>query len=248
QTGRLIRRLADRKEGGTGGCYAAGHPTPNTRGLLPDTQLVGQSAVSHEPRQELSLAAAAVLSPVRRPSAVGARIRGALLRRSRCAAAHETLEMRGLQSRAHHEAGEPLAGVLGDDCIDPGKPGREACRPPMACGGQPPAAAILVAGISAAASRCRGPGVGVGTAGSAGHRGHPLAGISLPAGPAPRSPPDLCGDSGFTDVIACLLRRSPMDNEGREKVALFRFGVISPLVARKGMSWGEREELIRGIV
>jgi transposase InsO family protein len=39
-----------------------------------------------------------------------------------------------------------------------------------------------------------------------------------------------------------------MDNEGREKVALFRFGVISSLVARKGMSWGEREELIRGIV
>jgi hypothetical protein len=29
-----------------------------------------------------------------------------------------------------------------------------------------------------------------------------------------------------------------MDNEGREKVALFRFGVISSLVARKGMSWG----------
>ena len=39
-----------------------------------------------------------------------------------------------------------------------------------------------------------------------------------------------------------------MDNEGREKVALFRFGVISSLVARKGMSWGEREEMIRGIV
>ena len=39
-----------------------------------------------------------------------------------------------------------------------------------------------------------------------------------------------------------------MDNEGRENVALFRFGVISSLVARKGMSWGEREELIRGIV
>jgi len=39
-----------------------------------------------------------------------------------------------------------------------------------------------------------------------------------------------------------------MDNEGREKVALFRFGVISSLVVRKGMSWGEREELIRGIV
>jgi putative transposase len=39
-----------------------------------------------------------------------------------------------------------------------------------------------------------------------------------------------------------------MDNEGREKVALFRFGVLSTLVARKGMSWGEREEMIRGIV
>jgi hypothetical protein len=39
-----------------------------------------------------------------------------------------------------------------------------------------------------------------------------------------------------------------MDNEQREKVALFRFGVISNLAARKGMSWGEREELIRDIV
>jgi putative transposase len=39
-----------------------------------------------------------------------------------------------------------------------------------------------------------------------------------------------------------------MDNEGREKVALFRYGVISSLVARRGMSWGEREELIRDIV
>jgi putative transposase len=39
-----------------------------------------------------------------------------------------------------------------------------------------------------------------------------------------------------------------MDNEGREKVALFRFGVISSLAGRKGLSWGEREELIRGIV
>jgi putative transposase len=39
-----------------------------------------------------------------------------------------------------------------------------------------------------------------------------------------------------------------MDNEGREKVALFRFGVLSSLVARKGMIWGEREELIRDIV
>jgi putative transposase len=39
-----------------------------------------------------------------------------------------------------------------------------------------------------------------------------------------------------------------MDNDSREKVALFRFGVISALVARTGMSWGEREEVIRQIV
>ena len=39
-----------------------------------------------------------------------------------------------------------------------------------------------------------------------------------------------------------------MDKEGREKVALFRFGVISSLVARKDMSPGEREEIIRGLV
>jgi hypothetical protein len=39
-----------------------------------------------------------------------------------------------------------------------------------------------------------------------------------------------------------------MDKEGREKVALFRFGVMSSLVARKDMSPGEREQIIRELV
>lgn len=39
-----------------------------------------------------------------------------------------------------------------------------------------------------------------------------------------------------------------MDKEQREKIALFRFGVISDLVARKALSWGEREEMIQRLV
>ncbi len=34
----------------------------------------------------------------------------------------------------------------------------------------------------------------------------------------------------------------------REQIALFRFGVIAPLVNRKRLSWGEREALVRQIV
>jgi transposase InsO family protein len=39
-----------------------------------------------------------------------------------------------------------------------------------------------------------------------------------------------------------------MNEELREQIALFRFGVISPLVNRKGLSWGEREQLVRQII
>lgn len=37
------------------------------------------------------------------------------------------------------------------------------------------------------------------------------------------------------------------DREHREKVALFRFGLISPLVSRSNVSRGERERMVRGI-
>jgi putative transposase len=39
-----------------------------------------------------------------------------------------------------------------------------------------------------------------------------------------------------------------MDQETRRAIALFRFGIISPLVSRKGMSRGEQEARIREIV
>jgi putative transposase len=39
-----------------------------------------------------------------------------------------------------------------------------------------------------------------------------------------------------------------MDKELQEKVALFRFGLISPLVSRKGMSRGEQETIIKDLV
>jgi len=39
-----------------------------------------------------------------------------------------------------------------------------------------------------------------------------------------------------------------MDQETRRAVSLFRFGIISPLVSRKGMSRGEQEARIRQIV
>ncbi len=39
-----------------------------------------------------------------------------------------------------------------------------------------------------------------------------------------------------------------MDQETRQAIALFRFGIISPLVSRKGMSRGEQEARIRQII
>ena len=39
-----------------------------------------------------------------------------------------------------------------------------------------------------------------------------------------------------------------MDKELQEKIALFRFGLISPLVNRKGMSRGEQEAIIKDLV
>ena len=39
-----------------------------------------------------------------------------------------------------------------------------------------------------------------------------------------------------------------MDEEQRQRVAMFRFGVLSSLVGRRNLSWGEREELIQQIV
>jgi transposase InsO family protein len=39
-----------------------------------------------------------------------------------------------------------------------------------------------------------------------------------------------------------------MNEELREQIALFRFGVIAPLINRKGLGWGEREELLRHII
>lgn len=38
-----------------------------------------------------------------------------------------------------------------------------------------------------------------------------------------------------------------MNKELREQIALFRFGVISPLINRKGLGWGERERLLQQI-
>jgi len=35
-----------------------------------------------------------------------------------------------------------------------------------------------------------------------------------------------------------------MDAQKREQIALFRFGVITPLVGRKGLGWGEREKIL----
>ena len=37
------------------------------------------------------------------------------------------------------------------------------------------------------------------------------------------------------------------DREHRQKVALFRFGLITPLLSRRGLDRGEREALIRQI-
>ena len=68
---------------------------------------------------------------------------------------HETLEMRGLRGGAHDEAGEPLAGVLGDDRADHEQPEREGRGPPVAGGGQPPAPAVLVARLPTSAPRER---------------------------------------------------------------------------------------------
>ena len=39
-----------------------------------------------------------------------------------------------------------------------------------------------------------------------------------------------------------------MNEELKEQVALFRFGVIAPLINRKGLGWGEREQLVRNII
>lgn len=39
-----------------------------------------------------------------------------------------------------------------------------------------------------------------------------------------------------------------MDKELQERIALFRFGLISPLVSRKGLSRGEQEAIIKGLV
>ena len=39
-----------------------------------------------------------------------------------------------------------------------------------------------------------------------------------------------------------------MDQELRQSISLFRFGLISPLVSRKGMSRGEQEAILRDIV
>ena len=38
-----------------------------------------------------------------------------------------------------------------------------------------------------------------------------------------------------------------MDAQKREQIALFRFGVITPLLGRKGLGWGEREKILRQI-
>ena len=84
--------------------------------------------------------------------------------------------------------GEPLAGLLGGDRVDPGKPGREARAVPMARGGQPPAPAVLVARLSAAAPSNRGSGLVGRTAGAGGHRGHALDAISSSAAPAATIP------------------------------------------------------------
>jgi len=39
-----------------------------------------------------------------------------------------------------------------------------------------------------------------------------------------------------------------MNEELREQIALFRFGVITPLINRKGLGWGERERLLQQII
>jgi len=39
-----------------------------------------------------------------------------------------------------------------------------------------------------------------------------------------------------------------MNKELQERIALFRFGLISPLVSRKGMSRGEQEAIIKDLV
>ncbi len=39
-----------------------------------------------------------------------------------------------------------------------------------------------------------------------------------------------------------------MNNELRKKIALFRFGLISSLVGRKGLSRGEQEACIKTII
>jgi hypothetical protein len=38
-----------------------------------------------------------------------------------------------------------------------------------------------------------------------------------------------------------------MDTQKREQIALFRFGVITPLLGRKGLGWGEREKILHQI-
>jgi transposase InsO family protein len=38
------------------------------------------------------------------------------------------------------------------------------------------------------------------------------------------------------------------DQEHREKVALFRFGILSPLISRRNISRGERERIVRQII
>jgi hypothetical protein len=39
-----------------------------------------------------------------------------------------------------------------------------------------------------------------------------------------------------------------VNEELKEQIALFRFGVIAPLINRKGLGWGEREQLLRNII
>jgi len=39
-----------------------------------------------------------------------------------------------------------------------------------------------------------------------------------------------------------------MNKELKEQIALFRFGVISPLINRRGLGWGEREQLVQDII
>jgi hypothetical protein len=94
-------------------------------------------------------------------------------------------------------------------------------EPQVARRDQPPAPAVLVARLPKSASRdgiCELVGR---PAGAGGLGGHAFDAISLSGAPELRSPPDLCGDSGCGDVIACLLGRSPWTTKAVRKSHCF---------------------------